>query len=62
MAKGRDEELNKGTSGPEECTLEEILAEFGGGSARRSAGKDGAEIPSPPARRPRRGDGDNAAL
>ena len=56
MAKGRDEELNKGTSGSEEFTLEEILAEFGGGSARRSAGKDGVEIPAPP-RRPRTGDG-----
>ena len=47
MAKDRDDELNKGTSGGEEFSLEEILAEFGG-APRRSGGKDKEDtIPFP---------------
>ena len=47
MAKDRDDELNKGTSGREEFSLEEILAEFGG-APRRSGGKDKEDtIPFP---------------
>ena len=35
MAKDRDDELNKDVPGGEEFSLESILAEFGGGPARK---------------------------
>lgn len=40
MAKDRDDELNKDEPGGEEFSLEEILAEFGGGSARKKRDKE----------------------
>ena len=47
MPKDRDDKHNSGTSGGEEFSLEEILAEFGG-APRRSGGKDKEDtIPFP---------------
>ena len=40
MANDRDDELNKDEPGGEEFSLEEILAEFGGGSARKKRDKE----------------------
>ena len=40
MAKDRDDELNKDMPGGEEFSLESILAEFGGGSARKKRDKE----------------------
>ena len=45
MAKDRDDELNSG-----EFSLEEILAEFGGGTRPRPPADDGPDLPWPEAR------------
>ncbi len=53
MAKDRDDELNKDAPGGEEFSLEEILAEFGGGSARGKRDKeDTVPFPIVPKSRP----------
>ena len=46
MARDRDDELNKGGSGEEEFSLEEILAEFGGGSGKKKKTREDT-IPFP---------------
>lgn len=45
MAKNRDEKQNSGTPGEGEFSLEEILAEFGHGRAKRAGQKEEAEVP-----------------
>ena len=48
MAKDRDDELNKGEPGGEEFSLEEILAEFGGGAAKPRWKEDTIPFPVTP--------------
>lgn len=48
MAKDRDDELNKPTSDEESFSLEEILAEFGGGTAKKSWKEDTIPFPVVP--------------
>ena len=45
MARDRDDERNRG-----ECSLAEILAEFGGGTRPRPPADDGPDLPWPEAR------------
>ena len=54
MSDDRDDKRNTGTPGPEEFSLEEILAEFGGGPPKPTRWKEEDTIPFPPVnRRPR---------
>ena len=48
MAKDRDDQLNNGTPGEETFSLEEILAEFGGGTAKKSWKEDTIPFPVVP--------------